>query len=106
MDNEDNGGLQDVIDYVKATGQISEWWEKQPKTTPRQKEILDLFYQLSQERRKDAIITEAEIHHLISIKGAPYPNDLMVGIIKELDRHYLSERNRRMKAKMRNQQNG
>lgn len=106
MDNEDSGGLQEVIEYVKMTGQMSEWWEQQPKTTPRQKEILDLFYQLSQERRKDSVITESEIHELIARRGAPYPNDLMVGIIKELDIHYLKERNLRMKAKLRNQQHG
>ena len=106
MDNEDQGGLDRIISLVKGMGELQEWWDDQPKTTPRQNQILDLFYQLSQERRKDAIITEAEIHYLISLKGAPYPNDLMVGIIKELDRHYLEERNRRMKAKMRNQQNG
>jgi hypothetical protein len=103
MDNDDNGGLQEVIGYVKASGQMSEWWDNQPKSTPKQQQVLHLFYQLSQERQRESVIKERDIHEMIASKGAPYPNDLMVDIIRALDRHYLEERNRRTKAKMRNQ---
>ncbi len=104
MDEE--GGVEEVMNFCLKAGGIERFNANKPNLTDCQEQILYAFFELSQERRTDSVITRSEIINYCKIMPTPLPVDLMFDVIKPVDLHYLKTKAEIHREKMQRKQHG